>query len=82
MEDRLRVFAVLLHEDLAVATDNGQQVVEIVRDSTASVPTASIFCAWRSCSSRALRSVTSSAITSKLLRLRARREHHDRSGEP
>ena len=36
---------------LAVAADDHEQVVEVVRDAPASLPTASIFWAWRSCSS-------------------------------
>jgi hypothetical protein len=39
-------------DQIGVADDGGQQVVEVVGDAAASRPIASIFCACLSCSSR------------------------------
>ena len=41
----------LREDELAVAQDDGQDVVEVVRDAAGQRPMASIFCACRSCSS-------------------------------
>ena len=45
----------LLQQQLGIAADRGQQVVEVVRDAAREPPIASIFCACRSCSSSWLR---------------------------
>jgi hypothetical protein len=45
---------------LRVADDRGEDVVEVVRDAAASVPIASIFCAWKS-SASSVRRVVSAA---------------------
>lgn len=47
-------------DQLRVAEDGGQDVVEVVGHATGQTPTASTFWAWRNCCSRRCRSVMSS----------------------
>jgi len=54
-----------LQDDGAVAADDQQQVVEVVRDTPASCPIASSRCDWRSCSSRLFVPETSRTIPTK-----------------
>jgi hypothetical protein len=41
-------------DGIDIADDDRQQIVEIMGDAAGQMPTASIFCAWRSASSRLL----------------------------
>jgi hypothetical protein len=53
-------------QQLGVAGDRRQQVVEVVRDAAREAPTASIFCACSSCSSSRRRSVMSKIVPSRI----------------
>jgi hypothetical protein len=53
---------------IAVAEDRGQKVVEVVRHAAGELAHASIFCAWRSCSSSSRSFVTSRTTESRTRR--------------
>ncbi len=56
-------FLLVQQDEVGIAGDHTEQVVEIVGDPARELPTASIFCAWLYCSSRTLRSVMSFRCT-------------------